>query len=163
MEYTKHYHLPQWVESDLILMEDFNKAMANIDDGLEAVKTESATSIDTLADSTSSRFATMSAAMAEAIGSGGKNCRIAWGSYTGTGSYGQNNPSSLELGFCPVALVMASAAQEYADPTGLPPGGPSSGIRPRFAGSMFCPHRRLRCCAHLSAPCSHPHSGGRGY
>ena len=31
MNYTTNYHLPQWVESDRILMEDFNEAMETID------------------------------------------------------------------------------------------------------------------------------------
>ena len=34
MNYTTNYHLPQWVESDRIMMEDFNEAMASIDEGL---------------------------------------------------------------------------------------------------------------------------------
>lgn len=34
MNYTTNYHLPQWVESDRILMEDFNDAMEAIDEGL---------------------------------------------------------------------------------------------------------------------------------
>ena len=34
MNYTTNYHLPQWVESDRIMMEDFNDAMASIDEGL---------------------------------------------------------------------------------------------------------------------------------
>ena len=34
MNYTTNYHLPQWVESDRIMMEDFNEAMADIDQGL---------------------------------------------------------------------------------------------------------------------------------
>ena len=39
MNYTKNYHLPQWVETDRIQMEDFNQAMADIDEGLNEVKT----------------------------------------------------------------------------------------------------------------------------
>ena len=35
MEYTKNYHLPQWVEEDRIQMEDFNDAMASIENGLD--------------------------------------------------------------------------------------------------------------------------------
>ena len=31
MKYTTNYHLPQWVESDRILMEDFNQAMETLD------------------------------------------------------------------------------------------------------------------------------------
>ena len=34
MNYTTNYHLPQWVESDRILMEDFNEAMESIEEGL---------------------------------------------------------------------------------------------------------------------------------
>ena len=34
MEYTANYHLPQWVETDRIMMEDFNEAMAAIEKGL---------------------------------------------------------------------------------------------------------------------------------
>ena len=38
MDYTTNYHLPQWVESDRILMEDFNQAMAGIDTGIKAAQ-----------------------------------------------------------------------------------------------------------------------------
>lgn len=38
MNYTKQYHLPQWAESDRILMEDFNQAMENVERGLTAAK-----------------------------------------------------------------------------------------------------------------------------
>ena len=31
MNYTENYHLPQWVETDRVQMEDFNAAMASID------------------------------------------------------------------------------------------------------------------------------------
>ena len=31
MNYTENYHLPQWVETDRVQMEDFNAAMATID------------------------------------------------------------------------------------------------------------------------------------
>ncbi len=34
MNYTTNYHLPQWAETDRIQMEDFNQAMADIDEGL---------------------------------------------------------------------------------------------------------------------------------
>ena len=34
MNYTTNYHLPQWVETDRIMMEDFNAAMSNIDRGI---------------------------------------------------------------------------------------------------------------------------------
>ena len=39
MNYTTNYHLPQWVESDRILMEDFNQMCADIDGSIAAAKT----------------------------------------------------------------------------------------------------------------------------
>ena len=36
MNYTTNYHLPQWVESDRIMMEDFNEAMDSIDQSIKA-------------------------------------------------------------------------------------------------------------------------------
>ena len=36
MNYTTNHHLPQWVSSDRVRMEDFNDAMANIESGLSA-------------------------------------------------------------------------------------------------------------------------------
>ena len=37
MNYTENYQLPQWVESDRVLMEDFNDAMTKIDQGMDAI------------------------------------------------------------------------------------------------------------------------------
>lgn len=38
MNYTTNYHLPQWVESDRIMMGDFNDAMDTLDAGLAAAQ-----------------------------------------------------------------------------------------------------------------------------
>ena len=38
MDYTTNYHLPQWVESDRIMMEDFNAMCAAIENGITAAK-----------------------------------------------------------------------------------------------------------------------------
>lgn len=38
MNHTANYKLPQWVEDDRILMEDFNQAFKNLEDGLTAAK-----------------------------------------------------------------------------------------------------------------------------
>lgn len=42
MDYTKNYHLPQWVDEDRIMRQDFNSAMANIENGLSANRAEHA-------------------------------------------------------------------------------------------------------------------------
>ena len=36
MNYTQHYQLPQWVETDRIMMDDFNDMTAKLDSGLAA-------------------------------------------------------------------------------------------------------------------------------
>ena len=43
-----------------------------------------------------------------ALGSGGYNCRIICGSYTGTGTYGSGNPNSLTTGFKPILVFVHS-------------------------------------------------------
>ena len=52
MNYTTNYHLPQWVESDRIMMEDFNAAMAGIDQGIAGETAARAEAIANLAQST---------------------------------------------------------------------------------------------------------------
>ena len=37
MNYTNNYHLPQWAETDRIMMEDFNQAFSDIDEGIKAI------------------------------------------------------------------------------------------------------------------------------
>ena len=34
MNYTQNYHLPQWIKSDRIMMDDFNDAMNSLEDSL---------------------------------------------------------------------------------------------------------------------------------
>lgn len=38
MDYTTNYHLPQWAETDRVLMNDFNAAMLGIETGLDSAK-----------------------------------------------------------------------------------------------------------------------------
>ena len=48
MNYTTNYHLPQWVETDRLLMDDFNEAYSAIDaalDGLQSSVDGNTTSI----------------------------------------------------------------------------------------------------------------------
>ncbi len=66
MDYTTNYHLPQWVESDRIMMEDFNEAMAAIDDGIKEAQ-------DT-ADSSAAAAKTAQNAANKAQETADKNC-----------------------------------------------------------------------------------------
>ena len=42
MNYTANYQLPQWVETDRIMMADFNEAMARVDQGIGELDAKSA-------------------------------------------------------------------------------------------------------------------------
>lgn len=56
---------------------------------------------------------TAAADMAAQVGSGGKTCRIAWGSYAGTGKYGADNPNRLTFDFCPVLVMIRAVGPKY--------------------------------------------------
>ena len=81
MNYTQNLHLPQWEASDRIHHDDFNDAMAKID---EAVKTVSDT-----------------AAAIQAVVP-----KIATGSYRGTGTHGSASPTSLTFDFPPKIVIL---------------------------------------------------------
>lgn len=100
MEHTPNYQLPRWALSDPIQMNDFNAAFAAIDTALKA-------NADT------------GAALTAALGAGGSTCRIACGSYAGTGTAGASGPNALSFGFKPLLLFLinteSTAANEGLD------------------------------------------------
>ena len=70
---------------------------------------------------------TLQSALA-AVGSGGKTCRIACGSYTGTGKVGASTPTSISVGFRPLLVAICHAQRS---------GPPASFIRGQsFGGSL---------------------------
>ena len=95
---TANYGLPKWEKSDFIKMDDFNAAFGKIDETLKA-------NADAVAAKAEAETVT---AIAQALGSGGQNCRIAWGSYTGNGKYGSANPTSLTFDFKPMVVFITS-------------------------------------------------------
>lgn len=56
MDHTKNYHLPQWVKTDRIMMEDFNQMCANIESGLSK-NAASAAAADKKAETETARVA----------------------------------------------------------------------------------------------------------
>lgn len=119
MNYTANYKLPQWVESDRILMTDFNDAMEKLDAGLHS-KASSET-VSALAEDVSEQLTSL----ATGLGSKGKNCRIAWGSYTGTGTVGSSGPNRLTFPFQPKLVWVVY-------------GHHSDGSSPQFASMLLC-------------------------
>ena len=75
MNKTANFQLTQWENTDRILMEEFNSDNEKIDTALKA-------SADGVA------------ALQTALASCG-NCKIVYGTYTGTGKYGRENPNKL--------------------------------------------------------------------
>ncbi len=102
MQKTQHYQLNQWEPADGIERAAFNADNAAIDAALSAH--------DTAITDTNTQLA----AVAAALGTGGKNCRIAWGSYTGNGKYGKNNPNSITVPFKPMVVLIGGDSGSYS-------------------------------------------------
>ena len=55
-------------------------------------------------------------AVTTALGTGGHNARIAWGSYTGTGTYGQDTPTVFACDFKPMLVIVGWQDYQYSPP-----------------------------------------------
>ena len=107
MKRTTNYDLPTWEKDDFIRMQDFNDLTGKLDAALKQTA-------DT-ADEVSRTAATAESvtAIAQGLGTHGKNARIAWGSYTGDGKYGSANPNTLTFDFKPVMVTVGSDNESY--------------------------------------------------
>ena len=103
MKKTDNYSLPQWEKQDFIKMEDFNDAFGKTDAALKANADATATGLNA---ETAARGEAI-AALGKNLGAAGHNCRIAFGSYTGTGATGAANPNTLQFDFYPVLVLVA--------------------------------------------------------
>ncbi|MFR0770564.1 MAG: hypothetical protein ACLSHO_14085 [Dysosmobacter sp.] len=86
MNKTANFQLTQWEKTDRIMMEDFNRDNAAIDAALKSN-----------ADGV--------AALQTALASCG-NCKIVYGTYTGTGKYGRENPNKLTFNGDPLFVII---------------------------------------------------------
>ena len=105
MKRTTNYALPTWEKSDFIKMSDFNDLTQKTDAALKANADAAQALQSGKADGAATNAAL--AALAKNLGAAGHNCRIAVGSYTGTGTYGQNSAVSIACDFYPVVLLVA--------------------------------------------------------
>ena len=98
MNYTTNYHLPQWAETDRIMMEDFNQMCADIDQGIKTAQ-------DTADTAESKADAAQTTATAAQTTAGAAYCPsnkpYVFGSYEGT-SHNQH----IVLGFRPSAVLI---------------------------------------------------------
>ena len=86
MTKTTNYQLPKWEKTDRIQMKDFNDMTATLDAALKA-------NADT------------AAAASAAVALCG-NCKIETSTYTGTGTYGSANPTTLTFPKKPTAVIV---------------------------------------------------------
>ena len=94
MENTKNLGLKKWDGGDRILHSEFNDNWDKIDTALKS-------------------NADKAAALQTALASCG-NCKIVYGTYTGTGKYGRENPNKLTFSGKPV-LVIVQAQSNTTD------------------------------------------------
>ena len=116
MNYTQNHHLPQWVKSDRIRMDDFNDAMANIESGLNAADAAQSAAASALSKANAAQSAAQTAqSAANAAQSAAnrafstENMPFVVGSYVGCGT----EAAHIGLGFKP-SLVIVSGVTESA-------------------------------------------------
>ena len=125
METTENYRLPQWVKADQIKMDDFNGAFGKIDAALKANANETGGKADGAATSAALTN------LAKNLGTAGHNCRIAVGSYTGTGEFGAANPTVIQCDFYPVlVMIYKTEADLFYHPAPLTLLRPRDKVRP---------------------------------
>ena len=93
MAETGNFQLKQWEKTDRIQMEDFNADNAKTDQALAEQRDE---------------LVALTAAMA-LYG----NCQLYCGSYTGTGSYGTNNPNQFTFPKTPVLAMVVNSDTQF--------------------------------------------------
>ena len=102
MNYTTNYHLPQWVETDRIQMEDFNDAMAAMDQGMAEAKVAAEAAQEAAGTAQAAAEIAQSSANAVADAYTPGNQPYIVGSYTGTGA-----DMTITLGFRPKFLILS--------------------------------------------------------
>ena len=118
MKQTENYGLNQWELADRIQMEDFNGDNAKIEAALAGLAGQVAAKAD---NSTVSNLTTKVNAKAEQSALNATNtnlntltaqvakcgnCRITYGTYTGTGTYGSGNPNTLTFDADPLMVFI---------------------------------------------------------
>ena len=101
MNHTKNYGLPQWELNDLIKMEDFNGAMASLENGLTGNKAEAAAGVEEAKSIANSAKVTANAAKSAADTALASKPYVAW-SYNGNGG-----TRSVYLGLRPSFVIIS--------------------------------------------------------
>ena len=105
---SQNLGLHLWEPDDQVLRTEFNQNWQKIDTAVAAVQ-------DDLTDGLAAAAQDL-ADLAADVGNGGSTARIAWGTYTGTGTFGAANPTTFACDFHPVLLVAKWENYEYGHP-----------------------------------------------
>lgn len=89
--YTENYGLSQWEATDQVLRTEFNEDNAKADAALTSLRQKTKN--------------------LESAISGFGNCQIVYGSYTGSGLYGRDNPTTLSFEYKPILIVVHAKSQ----------------------------------------------------
>ena len=115
MQQTTKYKFNLIETSDTFSPAPLNDNAQAMETQLDRVEAETAAQLASLAATEAADKAALeqalagaSAALQTAIGSGGENCRFAYGSYVGTGTSGPNGACSLTFDFEPCLLLVAN-------------------------------------------------------
>ena len=103
MNYTTNYHLPQWVKSDRIMMDDFNQMCADIEAGLTGNRTAAQQGDAALSGELAQVRQTANAAQSKA-----EELPYATGTYTGNGG-----SKDIRLGFRPSFVIISGMKETF--------------------------------------------------
>ena len=113
MKRTTNYALPTWEKSDFIQMSDFNDAFGKIDAQMKKNDDKAANGLTAEAAARQNADAAVKNELTAELGTTGYNCRAVFGSYTGTGNYGDFYPCEIVTGFKPIVLLLAAEENTF--------------------------------------------------
>jgi hypothetical protein len=107
---TENLKLHQWSPADPVSLAEVNANFAALDAAVaggssgEALAAEAA-----VREAADGELAESIAGVKTLLGTGGKNARVVFGRYVGTGTYGSSNVNRLEFDFRPVLVIVAQS------------------------------------------------------
>lgn len=122
MNYTEKYHLPQWEETDRVMMTDFNRMCAGMEDGLNANAQAAAAALSAANSKPTSEAVSQAQSAAEAAQSTANSALSkANAAYSPsykpyvTGTYnglGPTKSQTISVGFKPMFLIVSGQATD---------------------------------------------------
>ena len=111
MQQTSKYQFKLIEGTDDFSPTPLNDNMEKVEDALEALDASVAEQLGDVEDAMDTLEAGVESSLANltaALGTGGHTCRMAYGTYTGSGQYGENHPNSLTFDFTPVLIIIGT-------------------------------------------------------